>query len=155
MQKDQWGKKNAMYRHGMFGTPTHKSWDGMIQRCCNPKSKDYKNWGARGIRVCEEWRDFKNFYRDMGKKPKGLTLGRINNGLGYSKENCRWETQTEQLRNRRGCVFVTINGETKNLSAWIEHFKINQQTFSYRRYQKRWDIIKALTTPMNKQYSRR
>jgi len=81
--KDQWGSKNHMYRHGKFGTRIHKIWDGMIQRCHNKNSRDYKHWGARGIKVCERWRDFINFYEDMGEAPTGLSIDRIDNNKGY------------------------------------------------------------------------
>lgn len=143
-----------MYRHGMFGTRIHKIWDGMIQRCHNKNCKDYKNWGGRGIKVCKRWRDFINFYKDVGEPPTGKSLGRIDNNKGYSKENCEWQTWTEQHRNKRTNKIIKIGNETKNQSAWIEHFKINPQTFSYRHYVLGWDVIKSLTKPIDKRYSR-
>ena len=76
--------------HGMRFTKTYKSWNGMKQRCLNSNCKEYKLYGGRGIIVCEEWLKFENFYQDMGDRPKGLSLDRKDNNLGYYKENCKW-----------------------------------------------------------------
>lgn len=141
--KDQTGKKNAMYRHGMFGSPIYKTWDGMIQRCHNPKSKDYKNWGGRGIKVCPQWRDFINFYKDMGDKPKGMSLGRIDNDRGYSKSNCRWETWIEQHQNRRNNKLMEYCGELKPMAYWYRKFAINKSTFEWRAAQG-WGVAKIV-----------
>ena len=83
-----------------------------MERCYNPRAISYPNYGGRGITVCEEWRiSLVQFCEDMGVRPDGLTLGRIDNNGPYSKENCRWETVAEQARNRRGNLFVEWGGE--------------------------------------------
>jgi len=94
-------RKENQTRHGMYGTVTYIAWAHIIQRCTNSKDKNYHHYGGRGITVCEEWLNFEGFLNDMGECPKGLTIERKNNELGYFKENCCWDTQTAQVRNQR------------------------------------------------------
>lgn len=95
----------ASTKHGRYGSGEYKSWDSMIQRCTNPSSPSYARYGARGLTVCEDWLIFENFYRDMGPRPPGHTIDRLNNAEGYSASNCRWATPVEQAHNKnRRCT---------------------------------------------------
>ena len=86
-------------------SPTYSSWSSMLTRCYNEKSKTYKNYGGRGISVCERWHTFLNFLDDMGEKPeKGMSIERINNDGNYEKSNCKWATTKEQNRNKRSVI---------------------------------------------------
>lgn len=91
-------------------TRTYDSWREMILRCCRSDYAQFADYGGRGILVCERWQTFSNFVADMGDRPKGLTLERIDNDLGYTPGNCRWATRAEQQRNRRNTIRVIVNG---------------------------------------------
>lgn len=90
-----------MTSHGLSGSGTYGSWLAMKKRCLNPKSKGFHNYGGRGILFCKRWRDFSKFVKDMGERPSGRTLDRVNVNGGYSPKNCRWATISEQNSNKR------------------------------------------------------
>lgn len=129
--------------------PLYSRWKAMKQRCYNPKHTYYKNYGARGISVCDEWKDnFLNFYNwaiSTGYR-EGLTVDRIDNDKGYSPENCRWATKKEQGRNLRTNRPITIGGETKLMCEWAEISGISSANIlkRIRRGWKNEDLIKPL-----------
>lgn len=103
--------KKANVKHGMARTPTYKTWISMRSRCTNESDVNYSQYGGRGISVCDEWlSEFTVFLADMGEQPEGLSLDRIDNDKGYSKENCRWATAKEQHRNKRNSKYWFIDG---------------------------------------------
>jgi len=105
----------------------------MIARCHNPKSGKYSFYGARGISVCDRWRNsFDDFVADMGPRPTGSTIEREHNAGNYEPENCRWATVKEQARNRRSNRIITFNGETLTLAEWCERYNLHQVTVGRR-----------------------
>lgn len=113
-------------KHGMEGTPEYHAWSSMKKRCNLLSDKGYKRYGGRGIKVCDRWMEsFENFYEDMGNRPSMRhSLDRINNNKGYSKENCRWATATEQANNRRSTVMIEGYGVTQSISMWENTMEI-------------------------------
>lgn len=109
--------RRKTHGHTLFGeeTPEYKSWLSMFSRCRCKKGVTYKNYGARGIKVCIRWNKFENFYKDMGDRPEGTSLDRINNNKGYSPKNCRWATNKEQARNKRNNRKINIKGKIYTL----------------------------------------
>jgi hypothetical protein len=95
------GNKNGRFIIGMSRTPTHKSWSMMKQRCTNPNSNRWSIYGGRGIKVCAEWQTFAGFFADMGERPEGTSIDRIDPDGNYEPANCRWATAKEQRANRR------------------------------------------------------
>ena len=116
--------------HGMKYTGTYSSWASMKDRCFNKNSKDFDSYGARGITVCQEWADsFEQFYLDMGEKPKGKSIDRIDNNLGYFKENCRWATHSEQQKNKSNSCIWLVNGKLyESLQEAADVYKVKKQT---------------------------
>lgn len=119
-------------RHGKYRTKVYYTWANMLDRCNNKHNPGYRWYGGRGITVCEEWRVFINFYKDMGDAPKGLTLDRLDSNKGYYKENCRWATIKQQARNKRSSRFITYNGRTLTIAEWAEILNIKANIISYR-----------------------
>lgn len=139
-------------RHGLYHTKLHGVWNNMKQRCVNPNHLAYKNYGGRGITVCDEWKEFLPFYQwciTHGYQ-EGLTLDRINNDNGYFPDNCRFVDRYTQANNNRRNILITANGTTKTLPEWSRDIHIKQSTL-YRRYVvNKWSGEKTINTPLQK-----
>lgn len=134
--------------HNMSKTRIYAIWNAMHMRCEKPSQDSYAQYGGRGIKVCERWSKFENFYEDMGDSyTEGLSIDRIDIHDDYKPSNCRWATALQQARNTSRTKWFTINGITRNLSAWIEDCGIKSSTVRQRVYVYGWDIEKALYTP--------
>ncbi|HHT3526417.1 TPA: hypothetical protein ACTYW0_000512 [Enterobacter asburiae] len=119
--------------HGMSSTPTYQTWEAMKQRCLNPKSSYFRRYGGRGIGICDRWMLFDNFLADMGEKPEGMSIDRINNDAGYEPGNCRWATNSEQGYNkqkRANCTsqYIGVHYSTskRKWKAQIKHMGKNR-----------------------------
>lgn len=111
-------KSSKKHGHAHFGrhTKTYTAWQAMLRRCDNPNNKAYKWYGGRGINVCDRWKTYAHFLKDMGESPKGMSLDRINNDGNYEPGNCRWTTRLEQSHNRSDTKMVLYNGKRMPVS---------------------------------------
>jgi hypothetical protein len=127
---------------GLPGTPTHTSWAQMKKRC-RLNRPHYEN-----VTYCERWEDFSLFLEDMGERPQGTTLDRIDRLGNYCPENCRWATPVVQNRNLPHVSILEFNGVTKPRNEWAEDFGINPKTLQ-KRLLSGWGVEKSLTTPVD------
>lgn len=140
-------------KHGESRTKEYRTWLTMRQRCENPNNPPYEKYGAKGITVCERWKDYENFKADMGECPTPRhTIDRIDGTKGYSPENCRWATYAEQNRNLSKNVVIEINGVKNILADWCDMYKIDRATVG-ARLKRGWDPVKAIKTPANQLYN--
>lgn len=129
---------------------TYNSWHHMRQRCNNPNSHKWDDYGGRGIKVCDRWQDsFDNFLEDMGECPHNCTIDRIDNDGDYTPENCRWATAKTQSRNTRRNVYFTHGGETLHLREWAKRTGISADTLNMRRL-RGWSDEEIVTTQLGK-----
>lgn len=125
--------------------PEYRVWCHMLQRCQNPNNKSYKNYGGRGIEVCERWKKFSNFIKDMGSRPSPKhSIERLDNSEGYELDNCVWATGTIQGRNRRNNVRISLDGRTQALSAWAEQLGVEGRLITSKLHHK-WSIRDAVS----------
>lgn len=128
------------YRHGMYGTPTYKSWAEMKHRCGR---KGLRN-NYEHISYCERWECFENFYADMGERPAGTTLDRIDPFGNYEPDNCRWADNETQENNRTNNVYYYVEGEKLTLPQIARKFNISRSNLAMKIYHYKWDMEKAV-----------
>jgi len=127
-------------KHGLTDTDEHNIWCDMRKRCYNPRSRMFKYYGGRHIRICKRWDDFATFLADMGPRPSPKhSLDRVNNWADYQPDNCRWATRMEQMRNTRSNMLITHNGQTLCCAAWAEKLDLDKRII--------WQRIKRGETP--------
>ena len=134
-------------KHNMTDTTTWKSWRSMMRRCYETTNQHYERYGARGIRVSEKWHEFVNFLTDMGERPDGTSLDRINNDGNYEADNCRWADNFTQNNNRGDYnTKPTLGDLTLNINEWGRKLNIKPTAIT-ERLRRGWSIEKTLTTP--------
>lgn len=134
-------------KHGMCDSLTYGSWSAMKFRCENSGHIAFAHYGGRGISVCERWAKFENFLADMGERPKGKSLERIDNSKGYTPDNCRWASSKEQARNRRDNRLIEAFGQKFCQSEWAEIVGIKLSTIR-ERLRRGWTAEESLLTPI-------
>lgn len=136
----------------VYKSQYYSTWHSMMNRCYRKDHASYKNYGGKGVSVCEEWKDPKKFIewaeKTNGAEKNELTLDRIDNSLPYSPDNCRWATRTEQTRNRGRTIFWEIDGVKKPLGEWCQMYNIDYNVVRARYNKCKWDKIRCLTTPV-------
>ena len=146
----------SMKKHGCApgsftkSTPEYNSWRAMRRRCLTPAAPGYEIYGGRGIKVCREWDSFEQFLADMGRRPDGMTLERLDVDGDYTPKNCVWATSKDQAFNRRTTKHKAIcwRGETRSLVDWSGVVGISQSTLHRRLFVLSWSVDKALSTPI-------
>lgn len=140
------------HNHAKKFNPTkeYTAWQAMKDRCYNENNVNYHNYGGRGIKVCDRWKNsFENFLEDMGPKPSTKhSLDRQKGDQDYCRENCRWATAKEQGRNTRRNVILEFNGQSMTLPEWAEKINIARGTLYARIFDLKWTVEKALTTDL-------
>ena len=130
-----------------YADKTYGIWQAFRDRCKNPNRKDYYRYGGRGITYDPAWDNFLKFVDDMGDCPSGMTLDRIDNNKGYSKENCRWATRKQQVRNSTKLRMIELDGETKPLTDWLHQYNVSQSAF-YQRIYAGMSVEQAIQRPL-------
>ena len=135
--------------HGMINHSACNTWKSMMARCYNENHMYYSYYGGKGITVCDEWHDFDTFCKDMGERPEGCSLDRIDGGLGYSLSNCRWATAKEQANNRSNNTIIEAFGKSLTLSQWADELDCSNEVVS-QRIRNGWSVEDAVSRPVGK-----
>jgi hypothetical protein len=140
--------------HKMSDSPEWEAWSAITQRCTNPKNPGFRNYGGRGISVCKRWRQFENFFVDMGVRPEGYSIDRTNNEGNYEPSNCKWVLNRLQHRNKRSNRMITLKGETRCISEWSEIIGVSPNGLS-KRIKKGWSEDQIMSPPDTSCYNKR
>ena len=146
-------RRERVTKHGHRNSRIYRIYAGMKSRTNNPNSPEYKNYGGRGIRICEEWeKSFNAFYEWALKNgySDNLSIDRIDVNGNYEPSNCRWSTSSEQMNNTRRTIFLTYRGQTRPIKEWATRMGVNHATLYARVCVYGWDDEKALTTPIRR-----
>lgn len=146
-------RKTSKATHGVADDPFYHTWWSMMQRCYNPNHHQFKNYGARGIKVCEPWHDPINFINwaksTIGNKVKSLSIDRIDTHGNYDPENCRWATAKQQANNRTNNTCYSIDGVTKTFTEWCNLYNISDNVAWERINKLNWSPKEAFSTPLH------
>jgi len=145
--------RKRLTMHGYARHPVYPLWKSMMHRCYNPKNKGYHRYGALGISVCERWHTFYNFYYDMGDRPEGMTIERVDNSGNYEPGNCTWASRRVQANNTRSNRVITVCGKTQTLAQWARGAGVCPATIS-ARIKRGWPTQMAVFTPKLIKWSR-
>lgn len=138
--------KHGHYAEGYEFAIEYRIWRAMHKRCTDSKHPHYKNYGGRGITICEQWQSFDVFLSDLGKRPTRLhTLERLNNDLGYSPDNCCWATRRQQANNRRSNKVFMHSGKAQTLKEWTDELGLDYKNVWQRIYVLEWPFERAIT----------
>jgi len=142
--------RKVLTKHGhtnFGGKPSgvYSSWQHLKDRCLNKNNTEYNYYGGKGIEVCEKWLNFTGFLEDMGDRPRGKTIDRIDINGNYNKENCKWSTFTDQMNNTRRSRYLTYNNQKQTVAQWAKERGMNYSTLS-TRLQRGWSIKRAIET---------
>lgn len=144
-------KQRGIKIHGMTNTATFRIWQSIIARCERPSSISYQYYGAKGVSMCEKWRSsFEAFLADMGERPEGMSIDRMDSAGNYEPGNCRWATITEQNNNKSDTRLITFNGKTMNMSAWAREIGTSPAALHHRIANIGMPIEDALTMPFSR-----
>lgn len=154
---DKHGMNNPNYKDGRKNTRLYRIYNNMKTRCYNPRSINYQNYGARGVKICEEWLNdfsaFKTWALFHGYR-EDLTIERKDVNGDYSPDNCIWADYDTQANNMRSNHLITFEGVTKTLKQWADYFGISDRTVR-DRLRRGWDPVRAITTPPDPKYRKR
>lgn len=144
---------NLNYKHGMEKSRLYHIWQGVKRRCLNSNEIGYKDYGAKGITICDEWKNNSSIFIEWALNNgynDSLTIDRIDNTKGYNPENCRWSTPAQQARNTKTNHLITYNNKTYCIAEWAEILGFSYNTLYNRINKYKWTIEKAFTTPQRK-----